>query len=77
MQDPEVADSEALRVMIRVAGPLRSEQRRELEASRAEIHSAAGDVISASIPKEALGALADLGFVVFVEASRPLDPEEP
>ena len=57
-------------VLIRTRGEIDSRQRVALESQGARIGSVIGDVVTATVPLQAVPGIADLEFVVRVEMSK-------
>ncbi len=71
--DQEVAP---LAVLARVQSELTDNQRALLAGLGAELRSEAGDVLTLTVPVDVIAQLAAFNWVVYLEASRPLAPEE-
>ena len=72
----EEADDAQLSLLVQLSERPAEPKRRELEALGAEIRTEAGDVLTLSLPSQALAALAELDYIVYLELSRSLSPEE-
>jgi hypothetical protein len=64
-------------VLMATHGRLEPAQRERLAEIGCRVGTVAGDVVTADLPAHALGELAALEFVRFVEVSRPLYAERP
>jgi hypothetical protein len=63
-------------VLIQGEGAFSDEQLETLREEGARVRTVAGDVLTAGVPVAALGRIAEHGFVVRLELSGPLYPEE-
>lgn len=72
----QAKESSQVDAILRCAGSLTDSQRGELEAAGARIRSTASDVLTAEIPVASLDRIADLDFVLYIDISRPLYPED-
>ena len=79
LQAAETQAARAAEVSLFVRGrePFTEQQVHELEEHGARVRTVAGDVLTASAPLDSLDVLTDSDFVVAVEVSEPLYPEEP
>lgn len=65
-----------VRVLLRTAEPLGDPERSTLEAAGATVRTVAGDVVTAQMPLDRLGAVAALPFVRYLDLARPLHLED-
>ena len=64
-----------VKIIMRISGDLNAQRQLRLQALGCQIHSVAGDVVSADVPAGALRKAGELDFISFVEISQPLYPE--
>lgn len=75
-QEGTSGDSTPIRVLIRVRDEPDDQQRRHLTEAGAQVHTVAGDVVTASLRAGDLGRLTEVDAVAYVELSEPLRPEK-
>ncbi len=63
-------------VLIRLENKLNPTQKQLLQETGAALYTVAGDIISLSIPARSLPDMAALPFVVYIDLSAPLYPED-
>lgn len=66
------SESERISVLIRTVGPINATQRRALRHAGVEVRAVRGDVVAASLRRDALGHLAALQFVRYIEPAQAL-----
>lgn len=64
-----------LNLLLRTDGELNARQLKQLEEAGTRIRTAAGDIITVTTTAERLNDIAALDFVVYIELSAPLYPE--
>jgi len=62
--------AQAVDVLIRTRGEIDAARRATLESRGARIGSVIGDVVTATLPLQAVSGIADLEFVVRIEVSK-------
>jgi hypothetical protein len=72
----EVDPSEPVGVFLRGRASFTPQDIAALEADGARIRTVAGDVMTADIPFDAIGRVSDHEFVIALQVSQPLFPEQ-
>jgi hypothetical protein len=72
-EDPDSLDR--LNLLVQVTASLTNERVEQMNEIGSEIRTTAGDVLTLTLPINQVGALAEFDFVVYMELSSPLSPE--